>query len=477
MLFRKLSRVLVVAGAGDGGDIGLFHARQPRQPTPPRERVEGREWVRRRRQGPARARTRSGARCRRRPAESWLREESWRRKAGESVGVPYPVEREDGAQIARLAAGSAGSTPIRRFPRSCGRQPMTSTGRGPCAPISRGVWPTVGAAGEDAAIAPGASGTGSRPLRSPSPRAAFHRDGRAWHPDHVLAQRWTTGRASPPEIARDEVVHGRIGWRHLSMEASISDVSFSFPLGFRRCSRARSTRAVRRRRRRTLKAASSCATACFRNSLKRSALHRHARRSRVPRLVRSSGISRTCPPMVEAAQPGAGPAGLTVGDWMANHRSRMSRMRTRSPPSTGRGSADRRLFRAGAAQRTTPGLARTYWLDLTRAATVLGTLRSQHRRPGRRPVAATRSLRRDGPRSRWADSSRKGGGPLDPRRVDGAISSASDSSRCACCHLILRRQPSLAPGSWVRASTHWRQAARRCRTLQPGEHDSFERAR
>ena len=31
------------------------------------------------------------------------------------------------------------------------------------------------------------------------------------------------------EIARDEVVHGRLGWAYLSMEASISDVSFLSP--------------------------------------------------------------------------------------------------------------------------------------------------------------------------------------------------------------------------------------------------------
>ena len=157
--------------------------------------------------------------------------EELRRKAGEAWAFRTRVEREAARRFARLAAAIAAFDPDSPVPALL-RQAVEDEHRHAalCADLSAVYGQPIGAAAEDAAIAP----------RSLAPRAAVLYEVVAscciTETESVATLTTLLAEQVEPrvesvlrEIARDEVVHGRIGWAHLAREASISDVSFLSP--------------------------------------------------------------------------------------------------------------------------------------------------------------------------------------------------------------------------------------------------------
>ena len=157
--------------------------------------------------------------------------EELRRKAGEAWAFRTRVEREAARRFARLAAAIAAfdaDSPVPALMRQAADDECRHAAL--CADLSAVYGEPVGAAAEDAAIAPGGLG----------PRAAvlYEVVASCCITETESVATLTTLLAEPVEprvervlreIARDEVVHGRLGWAYLSMEASISDVSFLSP--------------------------------------------------------------------------------------------------------------------------------------------------------------------------------------------------------------------------------------------------------
>lgn len=157
--------------------------------------------------------------------------EELRRKAGEAWAFRTRVEREAARRFARLAAAIAAFDADSPVPALL-RQAVEDEHRHAalCADLSAVYGQPIGAAAEDAAIAP----------RSLPPRAAVLYEVVAscciTETESVATLTTLLAEQVEPrvesvlrEIARDEVVHGRIGWAHLAREASISDVSFLSP--------------------------------------------------------------------------------------------------------------------------------------------------------------------------------------------------------------------------------------------------------
>jgi len=157
--------------------------------------------------------------------------EELRRKAGEAWAFRTRVEREAVRRFARLAAAIAAfdaDSPVPALMRQAAEDEHRHAAL--CADLSAVYGQPVGAAAEDAAIAPGSLG----------PRAAvlYEVVASCCITETESVATLTTLLTEPAEprvervlreIARDEVVHGRIGWAHLAREASISDVSFLSP--------------------------------------------------------------------------------------------------------------------------------------------------------------------------------------------------------------------------------------------------------
>jgi len=215
-------------GAVMGATSGCSTPASNRQPTLAKERVEGREWLPtpdgKDRAGLGR---RSGARCS--GGGGVVGCEGGAAPQGrEAWAVRTRVER-GGAQFRRLAGGIAASTPIAGS-RVMRRQPIESTGTRPCAPSSPGVWPTGRRCRGDAAMRPKPRAK-AQPSSTKVVASCCITETESGRPlTTLLAQPVSHGSTSPPGDRRDEVVHGRIGWAYLSSMASISDVSFPFPL-------------------------------------------------------------------------------------------------------------------------------------------------------------------------------------------------------------------------------------------------------
>jgi rubrerythrin len=157
--------------------------------------------------------------------------EELRRKAGEAWAFRTRVEREAARRFARLAAAIAAfdaDSPVPALMRQAAEDERRHAAL--CADLSAVYGQPVGAAAEDAAIAPGSLGARAAVLYEVVASCCIT--------ETESVATLTTLLAEPVEprvervlreIARDEVVHGRLGWAYLSMEASISDVSFLSP--------------------------------------------------------------------------------------------------------------------------------------------------------------------------------------------------------------------------------------------------------
>jgi hypothetical protein len=157
--------------------------------------------------------------------------EELRRKAGEAWAFRTRVEREAARRFARLAAAIAAfdaKSPVPALMRQAAEDEHRHAAL--CADLSAVYGQPVGAAAEDAAIAPGSLGARAAVLYEVVASCCIT--------ETESVATLTTLLAKPVEprvervlreIATDEVVHGRIGWAHLAREASISDVSFLSP--------------------------------------------------------------------------------------------------------------------------------------------------------------------------------------------------------------------------------------------------------
>ena len=157
--------------------------------------------------------------------------EELRRKAGEAWAFRTRVEREAARRFARLAAAIAAfdaDSPVPALLRQAAEDERRHAVL--CADLSAVYGQPVDAGAEDAAIVP----------RSLGPRAAVLYEVVAscciTETESVATLTTLLAEQVEPrvervlrEIAKDEVVHGRIGWAHLAREASISDVSFLSP--------------------------------------------------------------------------------------------------------------------------------------------------------------------------------------------------------------------------------------------------------
>jgi len=400
MLFRKLFQVLVVGGAVMGATSGCSTPASNRQPTLAKGEVEE-EWLRRRgRQGPRRARRGvSGARCRRRRRSRGLVGGA-APQGRRSVAFRTRVEREAARRFARLAAGIAAfdaDSPVPALMRQAADDEYRHAAL--CADLSAVYGQPVGAAGEDAAIAPGSLG----------PRAAvlYEVVASCCITETESVATLTTLLAEPVE-PRVERVSGRSPGTRSCTDASAGrtyrwrhriSTSLSFPW-IPAMLAGTVDEGVRRRGRRFWKAANSCArrASAFAQEID---LHRTLEGVVFPGLEKFGISSQPARQWVEARNPGAGASWADVGGlrWPTCASRMSSDAGTRSPPSPAVGRADRRLFRAGAAQRQRHVTAhpRRWFVralaGLRRAGRCLGIrLRFQAPRPGRVPVGRGRRV-------------------------------------------------------------------------------------
>jgi len=157
--------------------------------------------------------------------------EELRRKAGEAWAFRTRVEREAARRFARLAAAVAAfdaDSPVPALLRQAAEDEHRHAAL--CADLSAVYGQPVSAAAEDAAIAPGSLGPRAAVLYEVVASCCITETESVATLTTLLAEQ-VEPRVERVlrEIARDEVIHGRIGWAHLAREASISDVSFLSP--------------------------------------------------------------------------------------------------------------------------------------------------------------------------------------------------------------------------------------------------------
>jgi len=317
------------------------------------------------------------------------------------VGVPTGSSAKAGAQIRPVGRRpSPRSTPTRRFPRSCGRQPRTSTGTRPVRRSLRRVRPNRSAPPrEDAAIGPGSLGPRAAVLYEVVASCCITETESVADPDHAPGEQ-VEPRVERVlrEIARDEVIHGRnrLG---TPAEGGIDLRRLFSPPWIPAMLGARSTRALRRRGRGSESRELLRPRRGFRiRSRDRSSSARSRESSSPDWRIRNSP---RLPPMAGARSQEPGASRAEVG----GVRSASIRIARESDADEiaaiyRRGSSDRRLLRAGAAQRS----------DMSQRHRDVGFVRALAglRRDGRCPWGyAYASKHATGPRTsgRWTSPS------------------------------------------------------------------------
>src|SRR6266850_622741 len=223
MLFKKLFQLLVLGGAMVGtasGCAGPGKGQEAADKNP--EGGEGAGHRRRDGKGAGQRRWSRGRRGRR------LVTDAVRRAAGEAWAFRARVEREAASRFARLAAAIPDFDPESPVPgllrRAAGDEDRHAA---LCAGLSAAYGCPAGGGATDVRIAPGSLG--------PRDAVLYEMVAACCITETESVATWATllgERAKPPvrtvlrEIARDEVVHGRMGWAHLAREAAVRDVSF-----------------------------------------------------------------------------------------------------------------------------------------------------------------------------------------------------------------------------------------------------------
>src|SRR6267142_2711488 len=209
------------AGQGPGG-----RRQEPRGPRrrhfPRRRDGEGAGHRRRDGKGAGQRRWSRGRRGRR------LVTDAVRRAAGEAWAFRARVEREAASRFARLAAAIPDFDPGSPVPgllrRAAGDEDRHAA---LCAGLSAAYGCPAGGGATDVRIAPGSLGPRDAVLYEMVAACCITET------ESVATLATLLGERAEPrvrtvlrEIARDEVVHGRMGWAHLAREAAVRDVSF-----------------------------------------------------------------------------------------------------------------------------------------------------------------------------------------------------------------------------------------------------------
>ena len=151
-----------------------------------------------------------------------------RRAAGEAWAFRARVEREAASRFARLAAAIPDFDPGSPVPgllrRAAGDEDRHAA---LCAGLSAAYGCPAGGGATDVRIAPGSLGPRDAVLYEVVAACCITET------ESVATLATLLGEQAEPrvrtvlrEIARDEVVHGRMGWAHLAREAAVRDVSF-----------------------------------------------------------------------------------------------------------------------------------------------------------------------------------------------------------------------------------------------------------
>jgi len=154
-----------------------------------------------------------------------------RRAAGEAWAFRARVEREAASRFARLAAAIPDFDPGSPVPgllrRAAGDEDRHAA---LCAGLSAAYGCPAGGGATDVRIAPGSLGPRDAVLYEMVAACCITET------ESVATLATLLGERAEPrvrtvlrEIARDEVVHGRMGWAHLAREAAVRDVSFLSP--------------------------------------------------------------------------------------------------------------------------------------------------------------------------------------------------------------------------------------------------------